>query len=324
MSMVWFGIAKLLFKVAFRLRFEYPRNFRSLKERIDFHSKTGPAGSGLNLRKLRFYSRVATISLACLEELQGKKAATNRRQAMLLGCGISPILDDLMDEKGYSGPEIGQLVQKKQVRGRMEERVVIGLMDDLDRVAPEIRRSEIWEEAIRFQIAGNQKSGRRLTRRELETATFGKGGNIVLLGMLASTPELVSSDDGRAAFFSLGSTIQFIDDLFDVWKDREDGQQTLVTNCGDVEELRLLFEKMTSETDALLRRLSLEKGRVELFLFEVRCFTSLGRVALRQLLEVQKRNSGLLEVEKHTRQELVTDMEKWRNRKEYLRLVLFN
>ena len=320
--MVVFGVVQLLLKLTKRLLFDHPDNFRFLAQRITEHNPTGQGiDQHFNKRKLGFYSRIATIAYTCLEQLNGKKVLGPRKESMLLVCGISPILDDLMDEKGYSGHEILQITNKISPDSTVEERVAVGLLDDLDARAPEIRSSEIWEKAIGFQVESHAQIHRKLTQPEVAELTFGKGGNIVLLGMLASVPELISTENGQAAFFRVGALIQFVDDIFDVWKDREEGQQTLLTTCGDIAELSRVFDEMLAETDGFLKKLPLPKRRVNTFLFEIKAFTSLGRVALNQLIDLQNKSGGKFSIEKYTRQELVTDMDLWQNRVAYLKLV---
>ncbi len=322
--MVFIGIIKLLVKVVYRLIFVYPDNYCFLQNRIGFHKENGTRiGGQINKRKLQFYSRIATIAYTCLEQLNNKKVVSERKKSMLLVCGISPIVDDLMDEKGYSSIEAQQIINKNLQRNTIEETIAIGLLNDLDEFAPDIRQSDIWRDAIAFQIKSNEQANKRLTQKELEDLTFGKGGNIVLLGMLASVPELVATEIGHAAFYHVGTVIQLVDDIFDVWKDREEGQQTLATNFTDIGELVNLFDKTVNETNRLLGQLPLPKNRIDTFLFEIKAFTSLGRVALAQLMELQKKSGGRFELNNFTRRELVTDMDIWGNRLLYLRLVLF-
>lgn len=323
--MVFFEICNLSFRVFFKLAFGYPSNFKFIEARMVEHNKTKEfLNKKFNFKKLKLYSRVATIGLASLEHLTDRKATDFQKKSMLIGCAIAPLIDDLMDEKGYSATEIQQILSKNRPRGTVEERVCIGLLEDLERFAPGLGESEIWTKAIAYQIKSNQTIDQTIDQNSLVDNCFGKGGFGLLLGILASFPELISTKNERDAFFNVGALIQFVDDLFDVWKDREDGQQTLVTNAVEIQVLSKLFNEKLAETNLHLSSLPLPKPKINTFIFALKCYTSLGKIALTQLHNLQKSIGEDFNNLNFNRKELVTDMALLSNQIKYLRLVLLN
>gem|GEM_PF-7078199 len=170
-----------------------------------------------------------------------------------------------------------------------------------------------WKAVADAQLLSRAQKSGTLEEFELWDIMEKKGSSSVLLGWT-----VVTEQEGGAAMkrcsHSLGMFAQLLNDLFDVWKDREDGIATVVTNLIEIDQLGPVYDRVF---EVLIDQIADVKTRgwakQKTIGFLVIGY-ALGRVALRQLVQLQQRNKGRFEVYRFDRSELVCDMALWRNR----------
>jgi hypothetical protein len=321
--MLYLGLLKLFLKVFFRLVWTHPTNFCFLEKRILFYANSYEntrKSKLINFKRLKYYNRVTTIFYTCLEHLTGKKLTSQQIEAASLFCGITPLMDDLMDEDNYSDAEINRLVQKEFPRNTVYERVCVGLYADLSERSGDIRTQPVFKEALDFQLKSRLQSGvEPLSKKEIEEITLKKGGYSFLLALQAISPDLLNDVRVEAAAFHLGASVQLTNDIYDIYKDRQSGLQTLLTTTEDMTVFRTFFEKYIAETQTLIQELPYTKHRKNILLFQYNALVSFARVALEQLVCNQKASSNVFKLQEYTRAQLVCDMHRWDNQKKVLK-----
>jgi hypothetical protein len=321
--MLYLGLLKLFLKVFYRLVWTHPANFIFLEKRILFHAsptKNNRQFASLNFKRLKYYNRVTTIFYTCLEHLTGKKLTSQQIEAASLFCGITPLMDDLMDENNYSDAEIKRLVQKEFPRNTISERVCVGLYADLSERSGDIRLQPIFKVALDFQLKSRLQSGAEpLLKKEIEEITLKKGGFSFLLALQAISPDLLNDARVENAAFHIGASVQLINDIYDIYKDRESGLQTLLTTTEDMTTFCTFFEKYIDQTQTLIKDLPYTKRRKKILLFQYNALVSFARVALEQLEGNQKASSNVFKLQEYSRAQLVCDMHRWDNQKKVLK-----
>ena len=166
------------------------------------------------------------------------------------------------------------------------------------------------------QVESLKQAAPGLTREEIKRITIDKGGVSVLFYRSVFESGLAKNEE--ISFYKIGGLMQFGNDIFDVHKDSLQNISTLMTTAGKVEQVRREFSEMRAEAfgsfyatnygwTAIRRLLDM----VELSLC-ARCF-----VCLDQLETLEKRNGGVFDPKKHSRNELVCDLDnsknKWRS-----------
>jgi hypothetical protein len=321
--MLYLGLLKLFLKVFYRLVWTHPTNFVFLEKRILFYANSNEntqKGTLINFNRLKYYNRVTTIFYTCLEHLTGKKLSPQQIEAASLFCGITPLMDDLMDEDNYSDAEIRRLVQKEFPRNTVAERVCVGLFDDLSERSGDIRSQPVFKEALDFQLKSRLQAGAdRLSKNDLEEITLKKGGYSFLLALQVIAPDLLDDKRIEAAVFHLGASVQLTNDIYDIYKDRESGLQTLLTTTENMTAFCAYFEKYITETQTLIQDLPYTTRRKNILLYQYNALVSFARVALEQLVSNQKASSNVFKLQEYTRAQLVCDMHRWENQKKVLR-----
>jgi len=116
-----------------------------------------------------------------------------------------------------------------------------------------------------------------------------------------------------AAFFHLGSLIQFMDDLFDVHEDFVSGRKTLITRSQDMDTLAQWYQRETRECLERFRSLGYHPRDQKRFLFRVNFILSRGSVCLLRFSELQKTHGGVFDPGHFRADQLLIDMEKPKN-----------
>ena len=117
------------------------------------------------------------------------------------------------------------------------------------------------------------------------------------------------------ALNEMGGLMQFGNDIFDIYKDRISNIQTILTTAKKIEIVRQLFTNQMNKSFALTEQLSYKAKDKKKYLSLVtmslcsRCF-----VCLDQLKMNEKATNLVFMPEKYTREQLVCDMDKRRNK----------
>jgi hypothetical protein len=319
--MLLIRFAFLFFKIGYRVLVTHPfQNLPFLKKRIAVHLENAENLTPLTTRTARIshYTRVGTIFYTWLEELRARPLNQKQREATLLFCVLTPILDDAMDDDHYSEAEIRGCLNLEFQRFSQNEQVGFGLFHDLEARVGDVRKLIFWEKAIDFQLkSGAQIADHRLSEAEIREITYGKGGFSLLHFMKSIVAEDLIDPQTEIAVFDFGAIIQLTNDIFDTHKDLREGLQTLATTCRDIRKLRTEYEDLIAKNRRELRALPYPTARKRHFLLQFKLFYILGRIALDQLQALQDAAGGVFIPENHTRKQLVCDMDRWINRIRY-------
>jgi hypothetical protein len=121
--------------------------------------------------------------------------------------------------------------------------------------------------------------------------------------------------------------MQFGNDVFDVYKDRNGNIHTLLTTTRKMEEVRQLFKTAMEQGYGAIARLGYkEKDKKSYFRMFSLCLCSRCFVCLDQLESQEAKTGNQFIPAEYTRQDLVCDMEKksnlWRSLKYHIRQKL--
>ena len=147
-----------------------------------------------------------------------------------------------------------------------------------------------------------------------------KGGCSVLLFRSVLSHPL--SEQEEKAFYQFGCLIQYCDDIFDLWHDRQAGAVTLATflcERGEIELLIKIFEEQVAATNLAFRKTEYALVRIETALHAIHYLVSVTRMCLQHYLDLKRKN-GTLPLDNRTA--IVVDMEIWANRFQAIRYLL--
>jgi hypothetical protein len=263
-------------------------------------------------KRFRLYTIIATIFVTWLETLRNQRLTETQRETALLFCGLTPLFDDLFDEMQYSAEEISLLSQKKIQRGNLHEKVCIALFEQIEQRNVHLNWTSIFQKVIDYQIVSKKQFDKNISREEIIDITFGKGGYSLLLYLEAILPKGYSPAEAEAVYL-MGAVIQLTNDVFDTFKDRNEGIFTLATTATDMHALRQYYDSEVAKNIAQFEALPYSKRNIHDFLLQYRLIISRGWVALDQLQVLQTESNNIFTLHDYTRKQLICDMELWRN-----------
>jgi len=167
-------------------------------------------------------------------------------------------------------------------------------------------------EVYRAQVESKKQQDNSITKEVILNITFDKGGSSLIFYRTAFSPAASAAE--ITLFYKLGGLMQLANDIFDVYKDRESGIHTLITETNSIKESRHFFKTRLAEYYNDAFEIGFPKPQVQKFLDIIsigifsRCF-----VCLDQLEENEKTSGNKFSVHAYSRQQLICDMDKKTN-----------
>jgi hypothetical protein len=146
----------------------------------------------------------------------------------------------------------------------------------------------------------------------IHDTTFFKGGTSLLFYRTAFQPS--PSESETDLLYKLGGIMQLANDIFDVYKDRENGTRTLVTEAEHIDDITNL---LTSQLAGCIKQ-SVETGFPAKNIKQFLSILSIGifsraLVCLEQLKGLEASTGNRFQVHQYTRKQLICDMDTLRN-----------
>jgi hypothetical protein len=158
----------------------------------------------------------------------------------------------------------------------------------------------------------------KVTDETLLSITTRKGGFCLLMCRhYLDTPYLPEAD---ATWYALGGVIQLTNDLYDIYKDMQEGIITLALRAKEYEAIYAIYHKHAQNLNKTIRQLPVKQHRQNDLSIILNVIAAFGYVALDNLKRLQADNASLPAFETLARKELIIDMEKNSNR---LKLLMF-
>lgn len=261
-----------------------------------------------NTKRLRTYLVLFLVFEYLFETLQGKSLPKTAKERSTLLATLTPYFDDWTDDTTLDFENLPEFLAETPAQ----------IQTPADACAYLFSTSGCtwdthWKAVADAQLLSRAQKSGTLDEFELWDVMEKKGSSSVLLGWNVVTKQQGGSAMKRCSH-SLGMFAQLLNDLFDVWKDREDGIATVVTDLVEMDQLATAYDRVF---EVLVDQIADVKTTVwakqKTIGFLVIGY-ALGRVALRQLIQLQRRNQNRFEVHQFDRSELVCDMALWRNR----------
>jgi hypothetical protein len=252
--------------------------------------------------------------------LRGSSMTAHERMASSCQGGMTGIFDDFFDEEGLTDQQVLELIEKTELPADSpaSHRLFVSFHNLAKKhmAVPERMRA-YWPGVFDGQAASRRQEGPPLTVHELREIMQLKGGTSLRFFRSAFGP---CSEAEDRFLYALGGMVQFTNDIFDVYKDREAGVQTMVTTTSHISALREELLKTLLSMYQAFRASGINRGRL------IACtrILSMGTfcramVCLEQLEKTEGSHGGLFNPAACTRKELICDMELWPNRFQALR-----
>jgi hypothetical protein len=237
----------------------------------------------------------------------------------------STLFDNFWDDQTHTSEQIAQMMFAPATypAQTFDERVFVAshlrlLQDMPDTTAYQ----QVLQQEFKAQQASMGQFDAAITNAEIERITFAKGGNAVL--MCRYYLDVTPTPEEEQCWYLLGNLIQLSNDLFDIYKDLQDGIHTLATRCTNAYEMETLFMQKVQQLQHNLQQLPYPRKRKRRFGMAMAATYVLGLVAIDQLKALQGNAPVLPDFKSLPRKALIVDMEKVKNMWKWVRLVYRN
>jgi hypothetical protein len=309
--MKYLFILKVYLSIAYKVYWQSRRYTYRLFEELDkLHEVKNFKLSEGQKNRILFYTAQCFITASWTCALRGKPLTREEKQNVVYLGAITPILDDLTDTLKLNSSEILDLLRSSKNADNYEVLIARYLYNKLQRFHNE-PFNKVFEKALVSQDASIQQlEEKKLDETELKKIAQEKGGMFVLLYRVILSPKLNPNE--KEALFTLGYALQQINDMFDIYKDHVNKQQTSFTNSEDIKMNWQEYQSTLSQLIAQFNSLGYNKKNIEKCLTEISTITSRGMLCLNQLMALQK-GQNQFNIERFTREQLICDMEKPKN-----------
>lgn len=257
--------------------------------------------------------------------LRGQPMTERERFALTYLGAVTGLFDDFFDKQYLAEEKIRALAERPgDLKPQSSNEKLF--LDFYNKALLYVHDRELLSVYVRkvydAQIESKKQATPGLSKEEILRITIHKGAVSVLFYRAAMAhPFLPGEED---ALYKMGGLMQFGNDIFDVYKDRNSNTQTLLTITRKIDDVRLMFTTVMEEGYGAIARLGYaETDKKKYFRMFSICLCSRCYVCLDQLESKEAKTGNQFIPAEYSRQELVCDMEKksnlWRSLKYHIR-----
>lgn len=261
---------------------------------------------------IRYYSIFIPVVLChSFKNLTGKSLSVNERLKASYAGILTPVYDDLFEYSSIDQNQINQLTLTPQVytANGFHPKVIQEIQSYL------IDHAYIKEKYLLYshlvmssQFDSLTQKNNTITQEAIQKITFDKGGYSVLL--FFSLLDQVVSEEEVTLSYLIGSNYQLCNDIFDIYKDVQDGIYTLANTYQNLESLKAVLWKNIKLQKEYIDSLPYSKSKKEIFKAGIHLIPARAFVALNVLI---KRHGTIQDPKKYwttqKRESMIVDME---------------
>jgi hypothetical protein len=260
----------------------------------------------------RYYGlAVPTVLGEAFCVLRGRAMTSKERLAISCAGALTGLFDDFFDKRNLPENRILQFITNpyEVVCDNSNEALFISFYKKTleNCLSPELLKG------YALKVFDAQKMSKKqccddITFSEIEDVTFLKGG--VSLQFYRSVFGETHNEAEDKMLYYAGGLGQLENDVFDVWKDYNEGIKTLPTTTRKIAEIRLLYLYTYQRVASLLSKTTYCRKSKKRFLRLFALVVSRGMVCLDQLENLQESTGGEFKLQAYRQKQLICDMEK--------------
>ncbi len=280
-----------------------------------------------DLKKITGYYGLAVPAILgeAFAALRGKEMTDKERLASTCQGAMTGLFDDFFDEKRLSEEELIHFIMKPEsyTGNSANEKLFLHFYTTALRNAPDVQRmQERLYQVYRAQVLSKSQVGSELSYEVIKDITMRKGAESLLFYRSAFENQFKKGEEKM--LYCLGGLMQLSNDIFDVYKDQQQGIQTVVTTAWKIDNVRIYFSALQEIAYAAAYKTSYDPRNIQSFLDIIslgifsRCY-----VCMDQLEKLEIRSGNVFAPQKYQRKDLICDMDttknKWRSLRYHLK-----
>jgi len=256
--------------------------------------------------------------------LKGRYASKAEAKRMAIISAMATLYDDLIDEENFEKEQYHAIVDKTMAIESITPKIklIFELDNQLRKIwNPTYEFINALKLAIEWQVSSKQQLKASISLHEILSISEKKCGNSSLLW--ASVLDEDWTAEEKAFIYQSGMVGQLVNDLFDAFKDREDGVYTFVTKVSDINKAKEIFIAACVKLNQSILHTNATKPKKEKTIQRLACIHAFAMVALEHLENTNKKYGMPWDISKASRAELVTDMAFLKNKLKLVKQSIF-
>lgn len=244
-------------------------------------------------------------------KLTGRKATKDERISNKLFFIITFLYDDIMDEKILNEDELNQLLENP-LNNPHDIFEANALVDIHLQLLQRTKQPEKYKSTL-LAIHQAQKDSliqfnSQVPQSELLDIVIRKGGYSFLMCSLYI--DLPISKEMDQCWYHIGSMLQFIDDMYDIYNDIQEGIYTYANTTDNYLTLETTFNDLANRLKNCVQALSFDESKKQQLFMQLSIIPAFGYLALAHLKKLPDENGAFNNFREYPRKSLIIDMEK--------------
>jgi hypothetical protein len=271
-----------------------------------------------DFKKITHYYGLAVPAILGEEicALRGSSMSNQERSALTYMGAMTGLGDDFVDKQGTSPEMVKAFIEtpEKFTGHSVNEKLFLSFYrKSLSYAHDPSLVKHYFRKVFIAQLESKKQAVPGLTRDEILKITLDKGGVSVLFYRAAMSHPFRPGEE--EALYKIGGLMQFGNDVFDVYNDRNDHINTLLTTTKKIDEVRMIFRSVMNDSFQAAYQAGYPAKNVKRFLRLIsmslcsRCFVCFDQLEKKELLSENVFSPGL-----YSREDLVCDMDRSRNK----------
>ncbi|MFM1756864.1 MAG: hypothetical protein RL621_1846 [Bacteroidota bacterium] len=308
-----YHIILLILKAAFTLKKSAQETVTIMKDLEQKHQ--GIFDSSAIKKAARFQGVQQVFINDAFAHLMNRNTNTFERTSNKLYFILTGLYDDIIDQKLIDEKILNQLFEDPSLAktNLFETKVLVDMHLNLTkRVKNNTDYRSTLANIHQAQRDSSKQINSQLNQEELLDITLRKGGYSLL--MCRQYIDLTESKQIDNCWYQLGGVIQFTNDLFDIYKDLQEGIQTIPNSAKNISEIKTIYDQLVHNFMNTIHQLPFEKSKLDSLKIKLSPIPAFGYLAIHNLTKLQDQNKELPNLTAVPRKSLIIDMEKTANR----------
>ena len=242
---------------------------------------------------------------------RNKKFTSTELECITLLGALTALFDDLFDTENYDYSKINQLLLRPIATKNTTdyENTLITIYNKI--LGLTTNKTQLIELALKIhaaQIESTKQIKGNLATQELITITYNKGGYSMLLYRTAFNEPITALE--KELYYKIGAIGQLENDIFDIYKDLNDGIQTLAIDTKSIKLLRSNYNNLKKEIFSLVNKHDNPLKQKLQFKLTLILIIERGNVALNYYEKSTQKPTFQFQPQKLSKKQLICDMEK--------------
>ena len=271
-----------------------------------------------DFKKITHYYGLAVPAILGEElcALRGSKMTLRERLALTYQGAMTGLGDDFFDKQGTSAETVKAFIEtpEKFTGNSASEKLFLSFYKkSLEYAHDPALVKQYLRKVFAAQVDSKKQASPGLTRDEILKITISKGGTSVLFYRAAMSHPFKEGEE--EALYNIGGLMQFGNDVYGIYDDRNENIHTLLTTAKKIDEVRTIFRSVMESSFRSAYNAGYPAKNVRKFLRLIsmslcgRCF-----VCFDQLESKEASTGNLFSPADYTRSDLVCDMDKNSNK----------